>query len=108
MGDNVRYRHAPQGPKAHRLLRAAIAAIESEKERRIHDIPRRDVGDKDVFNQGAVAGFERNSLRPFDHIAGDCNVSETSIRFRTTLDASLSRYPRIVRELLPCAGDHAA
>ena len=65
-------------------LGSAKAGAEAKEERRA-DVAHGDVGEGDVFDNGAVDGFEREAPAAFKDAVGDGDVLETAVGFGADL-----------------------
>ena len=67
---------------------AAEAAAEAHEDGAGDDVAHGEVGDGDVFEEGAVYGFEREALAAFEDAVGDGDVDESAVGFGAALDAA--------------------
>ena len=89
-------------------VRRPQAPAQAHENGRADDVPHRNVGHRNVFQERAVHGFERQSLAAFEHAVGYGDVAKTAVGFRPELDAARAPGPPLVgaieqRTLFPAA-----
>ena len=72
-------------------LRTAHAAAQAKKEGDVGYVPHSDVVDGNIPEYRAIHRLQSDSFAIFNHAAGDGNVAEAAVTFRTELDPSIAR-----------------
>ena len=103
---------AAQGAHLGGFFRPAQARAEAQEDGAVVDIAHGEVGHRDVFQQGAVDGFERQASAALEDAVGDGDIDKSAVGLGATLDAAGAAAPPLVgavehRAQLPAAGDVA-